>query len=141
MGLLADRREESRLTERARELLDAAFAIGWDEEYGGFYYTVDAEGEPIVAEKYGWAIAEGIGAATLLAREDGSSLERYDRLWDYACEHLIDEKYGTWYEKCTREGEPLAPANDGPQVEPGYHPVANAALAMATFRDDRPRLV
>jgi mannose/cellobiose epimerase-like protein (N-acyl-D-glucosamine 2-epimerase family) len=138
--LLADRREESWLAERARGLFDAAFEIGWDEEYGGFYYTVDADGEPIVPEKYGWPIAEGIGAAALLGREDeGSSLERYDRLWDYAREFLINEKYGIWYEKCTREGERIAPASDGPRVEPGYHPVANAAIAMAAFEDDRPR--
>jgi mannose/cellobiose epimerase-like protein (N-acyl-D-glucosamine 2-epimerase family) len=139
LGLLADRREEAWLEERARELFDAALAVGWDEEYGGFHYTVEEDGEPIVPEKYGWAVAEGIGAASLLAREDEAYLAFYDRLWEYAREHLINEKYGTWYEKVSREGERVTPANDGPRVEPGYHPVANAALAMDVFGDDRPR--
>lgn len=141
LGLLADRREEDWLAERAAELFDAAVDIGWDDEFGGFYYTVEADGAPIIAEKYGWAVAEAIGAAALLGREEGSYLAHYDRFWEYARIHLIDEKYGTWYEKATREGDPIAPTNDAPRVEPGYHPLANAALAMDAFAGDRPRLV
>lgn len=139
--LLADRREENWLAERARGLFEAAVEIGWDDDYGGFFYTVEADGTPIVPEKYGWAVAEGIGAAALLGREDGASLDYYDRFWEYARTHLIEPRYGTWYEKVTREGERIAPANDGPRVEPGYHPVTNARLAMAALRGERPRLV
>lgn len=141
LALLADRREEDWLTERARELFDLAVEVGWDEEYEGFYYTVEADGTPIVPEKYGWAIAEGIGASALLGCDDERYLEYYDRFWTYARAHLINRKYGTWYEKVTREGDPVTPANDAPRVEPGYHPVANAILAMAAFEDGRPRLV
>lgn len=140
LHLLADRCEEAWLTERASELFERAVEVGWDDEFGGFYYTVETDGSPIVSEKYGWAVAEGIGAAALLGRADGSYLEHYDRFWEYARAHLIDEKYGTWYEKATREGEPIAPTNDTPRVEPGYHPLANAALAMDAVAGERPRL-
>ena len=136
LQLLADRREESWLGGRARELFDVAFEIGWDEEFGGFYYTVEADGTPIVPDKYGWEVAEGIGAAALLGRDDEGYIEHYDRFWQYAREHLINPKYGTWCEKVSREGEPIAPANDGPRVEPGYHPVTNALVAMDAFADD-----
>ena len=70
-----------------------------------------------------------------------SAWSYYDRFWEYARTHLIEPRYGTWYEKVTREGERIAPANDGPRVEPGYHPVTNARLAMAALRGERPRLV
>ncbi|MUW15918.1 N-acylglucosamine 2-epimerase, partial [Halorubrum sp. CBA1125] len=50
--------------ERAVELFETATDLGWTD--GGFAYTVEADGDPIVADRYGWALAEGIGAAAAL---------------------------------------------------------------------------
>jgi mannose/cellobiose epimerase-like protein (N-acyl-D-glucosamine 2-epimerase family) len=132
LALLYDHRPRDWLIERARELFDAAVGIGWDGEYGGFYYTVDREGEPVVADKYGWPHAEAIGASALLSRHDEGYLEWYDRLWSYAREHLINPKYGNWYERLDREGERDDP-NRGTEVEPGYHPLTNAWIAMGAL--------
>ena len=117
---------------RAKELFDEAVEIGWDEEYGGFFYTVDGDGDPVVADKYGWAHAEGIGAAALLSRHDESYLDWYDRLWEYADTHFVNPRHGNWYERLTREHERDGP-NRGVGVEPGYHPLTNAWIAKQVF--------
>jgi len=117
---------------RATELFDTAVAMGWDEEHGGFYYTTDLDGEPVVAHKYGWAHAEGIGAAALLSVDDESYLEWYDRLWRYADAHFVNPRHGNWYERLARDHERDGP-NRGVAVEPGYHPLNNAWVAQQAF--------
>ncbi|MFB6128902.1 MAG: AGE family epimerase/isomerase [Halorhabdus sp.] len=109
--------------DRAEELFDIAIEHGWDEEFGGFYYTFDRDGDPIVADKYGWPVAEGIGAAAALYERTGDNayLEWYDRLWDYAQDHL-SAPGGNFYFKLTRENDPIE-TDEGPGVEPGYHPI------------------
>ena len=69
--------------------------MGWDDENGGFYYTVEEDGTPVVADKYGWAITEGIGAAARLGRFDGAYLTWYDRLWEYARENFVNPNTAT----------------------------------------------
>ncbi|MFW5949722.1 MAG: AGE family epimerase/isomerase [archaeon] len=109
--------------DRAEELFDIAVEHGWDEAYGGFVYNFDPDGEPIVDDKYGWPVAEGIGAAAALYERTGEEkyLEWYDRFWTYAQEHL-SAPGGNFYTKLTRTNEPYE-TDDGPAVEPGYHPI------------------
>ncbi|WP_303650183.1 AGE family epimerase/isomerase [Halalkalicoccus sp. NIPERK01] len=133
--LLAEYRDEEWLLTRAMELFDAAIHLGWDEEHEGLYYTVEESGEPIVDGKYGWAHAEAIGASALLSRHDPSYLRWYDRLWEYSTTHLINPRYGNWYERVTREGERPEP-DHGPEVEPGYHPLTNCWLALEALDRD-----
>ncbi|ARS88477.1 AGE family epimerase/isomerase [Natrarchaeobaculum aegyptiacum] len=127
--VLADHLSPEWPLERARELFDVAVDLGWDDEHGGLYYTVEADGEPIVADKYGWVHTEAIGASALLSRFDDAYGEWYDRLWAYSREHLINPRYGNWYERLTREHARDGP-NHGPEVEPGYHPLTNCWLAL-----------
>ena len=109
--------------DRAEELFEIAVENGWDEAYGGFVYNFGPDGEPIVDDKYGWPVAEGIGAAAALYERTGENayLEWYDRLWAYAEEHMTAPG-GNFYVKLTRENEPYE-TGDGPAVEPGYHPI------------------
>ncbi|WP_181686241.1 AGE family epimerase/isomerase [Halorhabdus salina] len=109
--------------DRAQALFDIAIEDGWDDEYGGFYYNFDPDGEPIVEDKYGWPVAEGIGAAAALSERTGKAryLNWYDRLWEYAQTNLTAPD-GNFYIKLTRENDPY-PTEDGPTVEPGYHPI------------------
>ena len=127
--LLHEHRPEPWLVDRARDLFDAAVEYGWDDEHGGFHYTVDPDGEPVVADKYGWAVAEGIGASALLAAHDDSYIDWYDRLWAYADGRLINPGHGNWYERVARDGSYDGP-DRGVAVEPGYHPLTNAWIAM-----------
>lgn len=125
-------RPETWLVDRAKELFEIATTNGWDDEHGGFYYTLDRDGAPLVEDKYGWAVAEGIGAAALLTDHETEYAEWYDRLWNYAWENLINHRYGNWYEQVTPTGDVPEPEHE-PAVEPGYHPLNNAYIAMSVM--------
>ncbi|WP_117595197.1 AGE family epimerase/isomerase [Haloprofundus halophilus] len=127
--------DEPRLRARATELFGAALD-GWDDKYGGFYYTLDREGDPVVDDKYGWPVAEAIGAAAALSDvvDEGDReryLEWYDRLWSYAESNLVAPG-GNWYTKLTRENE-YVDTDEGPAVEPGYHPVGACWEALRSL--------
>lgn len=135
LGLL-DRSHESApdwLLSRARSLYDYAVTAGWDEFYGGFYYTLDRADEPIVDDKYGWPVAEAIGAAAVLYERTGETryLDDYDRFWDYA-QRRLTAPAGNWYERVSRQGEPYA-TSEGPAVEPGYHPLGACYESWRSF--------
>ena len=115
--------------ERGHELFDAAVDHGWTEN--GFVYTHEADGTPIVADRYGWALAEALGAAAALAeraaaREDDDEAARLDE-WNRrfeVCADLYRGPAGVWYEKriAPEAGGGVVPP-DPPVVEPDYHPV------------------
>ncbi|SMO78554.1 AGE family epimerase/isomerase [Halorubrum cibi] len=131
---------------RAAELFAAAVDLGWTGD--GFVYTVDADGGVLVPDRYGWALAEGIGAAAALAERadagrvkatagDGAAdagddavavdADRFDR-WRGRFVDLTDGycgPAGVWFEKRLAPadgGDPVAP--EPPAVEPDYHPVS-----------------
>ncbi|WP_324760311.1 AGE family epimerase/isomerase [Haloarcula sp. GH36] len=122
LSILDRHAEADWLLDRARELFDAA-TTGWDDDRGGFYYSLDRADEPVVDDKYGWEVAEAIGAAAaLIERTDGDRYrEWYDRCWEYAVETMVAPS-GNWYERVDADNEPY-PTGDGPAVEPGYHPI------------------
>ena len=115
--------------DRGRKLFDAAIDHGWAEN--GFIYTHKLDGTPIVSDRYGWALAEAIGASTALterAAADGDS-EAADALDEWTrrleiCTDLYRGPAGVWYEKrvAPEDGGGLV-APDPPGVEPDYHPL------------------
>lgn len=116
--------------DRGVALFDAAVDLGWTD--GGFAYTVEADGSEIVGDRYGWALAEGIGAAAALAERAaerrGDSArhrfrERRDQLVD--CADAYRGPAGFWYEKLPpagADGDPVPP--EPPGVEPDSHPAS-----------------
>jgi len=113
---------------RARELFDAAVDRGWSEN--GFVYTHAADGSPIVADRYGWALAEAIGASAALAERAAArgDADEADRLRNWHRRFLVRTDLfrgpaGVWYEKrlpADADGDLVA--QDPPGVEPDYHP-------------------
>lgn len=138
---LGARHEDAWFVPRARALFDLAVESGWEARRGGFAYTLAPDGSPVVEERYGWVVAEGIAAAARLAAAvDGAEEDRtetdgaapteryrawYDRLWAHAEQFRAPS--GAWFERTTPAGEPIV-ETDEPAVEPGYHPVG-ACLA------------
>ncbi|QIO21388.1 AGE family epimerase/isomerase [Haloarcula sp. JP-L23] len=108
--------------QRAPDLFETALD-GWDDERGGFYYTLDEDDDPVVDDKYSWEVAEAIGAAAALAErtDDDWYREWYERFWEYALDTMVAPT-GGWYERVDADNEAY-PAGDGPAVEPGYHPI------------------
>lgn len=91
----------------ARALFAAAVAEGWAVDGAdGFVYTVDWSGRPVVRLRMHWVLAEAIAAAAALHRATGDRryADWYATWWDYAAEHLLDRRHGSWFHE-------LDPAN------------------------------
>lgn len=86
------------LLEAACGLFDRAVGDGWVSP-GGFVYTTDFEGAPIVSRRFHWVVAEAIGAAAALhaATGDAQYDAWYRRAWDFADTYLRDRTNGSWH--------------------------------------------
>ncbi|WP_411968839.1 AGE family epimerase/isomerase [Haloferax sp. YSSS75] len=134
---LSHHRDEEWLVERAVRFFDAAVENGWDDEYGGFVYNFDRDGETIEDDKYYWPLAEGIGATVLLNDATGEErfLDWYDRIWSYAWENVVNRGNGNWYFKLTRENEIHSDIDDSPEVKVGYHQINACYEVLRTAGD------
>ncbi|HEX2411197.1 MAG TPA: AGE family epimerase/isomerase [Solirubrobacteraceae bacterium] len=85
------------LVPAARGLFARAVDDGWQEP-GGFVYTTDLGGRPVVSDRLHWVVAEEIGAAAALHEvTGGDDFERWYRTgWDFADAHLRDRRRGSW---------------------------------------------
>ena len=85
------------LLEAARGLFERAAGEGWAAP-GGFVYTTDLKGAPVVARRLHWVVAEAIGAAAVLHEATGAAEYEawYRRAWDFADLHLRDRTHGSW---------------------------------------------
>lgn len=118
--------------DRAERFFEAAVEDGWDDERGGFYYTFDREGSPIVEDKYTWALEEGLGAAARLgaATGDDDYWEWFDTIHAYLDEYATNHSLGIRYERLTPEGEPHPTIDETPKVKSGYHHVNSCYEAL-----------
>ncbi|GAB7009260.1 AGE family epimerase/isomerase [Halorubrum trueperi] len=115
---------------RGLDLFDAAVEHGWSEN--GFVYTHEADGSVLVPDRYGWALAEAIGASAALAeravaRGDAEAAERLRR-WHrrfIVRTDLFRGPAGVWYEKrLPPDANGDLVAAEPPGVEPDYHPAS-----------------
>lgn len=93
---VATGRQYDWMPEASKHLFSLAFAEGWSDEAGGFYFTVDWKGVPKDRDRYWWPCAEGIAAAHWLNQlfpSDDYELS-YRTIWQWAAQHLIDG--GSW---------------------------------------------
>jgi sulfoquinovose isomerase len=115
-------------------ILDAArglFARAVEDgrlEPGGFVYTTDADGRPVVSDRLHWVVCEAIGAAAALHAVTGDrDYERHYRTaWDFAGRHLIDRVGGSWHAELDDDLRPSTGTWSGkPDV---YHALQAAIL-------------
>jgi mannose/cellobiose epimerase-like protein (N-acyl-D-glucosamine 2-epimerase family) len=90
----------------AKAMFDRATSEGWNDEKGGFRYTLDWTGKPHLRNRLWWPAAEGIGAAAFLNAIDGAAQyeDWYRRIWDFVASQLIDRENGGWL---TEPADPL----------------------------------
>lgn len=115
----AEQFQEPALIETAADALEDQLAFGWDHEYGGIFYFMDAAGKPPQQlewdQKLWWVHAEALVALLLGWHLTGrDSLARwYDKVHDYTWSHFPDPEYGEWYGYLNRRGEVLLPLKGG----------------------------
>jgi len=85
------------LLEAARGLFERATQDGWVAP-GGFVYTTDLSGAPVVPRRLHWVVTEAIAAAAALHEATGEAEYEawYRRAWDFADLQLRDRVHGSW---------------------------------------------
>lgn len=104
--------ETAWMQESAATMFDQAVEEAWDTSRGGFIFTVDRTGNPVIRDRYHWVIAEAIGAACYLYRATGDPRyeEWYRRFWDHAAQSSIDRKKGSWWSQLDEYNQPASSA-------------------------------
>jgi sulfoquinovose isomerase len=82
----------------AKGLFVEATSTGWDAATGGFYYTIDWNGRPLIRDRIWWPCCEGIGAAVFLSAHEGGAFyeDWYRRIWNFSARRFIDRPLGGW---------------------------------------------
>lgn len=98
-------RPENWMVERAQYLFDRALATCWDSRHGGILYGFAPDGSICDDDKYFWVQAESFAAAALLARVSGDEKywRWYNKIWQYAWQHMVDHEHGAWYRVLSRD--------------------------------------
>ena len=98
------------LIELGCRILDWAWDIGWDEEFGGILYYRDVTGRPSAEYwhdmKFWWPQNETI-IATLLAyslTENEKYIQHHTMIHDWAYAHFPDAEHGEWLGYLHRDG-------------------------------------
>lgn len=120
--------EERWLVPRAVELFEGAVSDAWADN-GGFHYTVDWEGAPVVSMRFHWPVTEAIGAAHYLHLATGERRyqEWYERFWEFAKQYLIEGP--TWHPELDDELRPISKTWVG---KPDLYHALQATLYEAT---------
>jgi mannose/cellobiose epimerase-like protein (N-acyl-D-glucosamine 2-epimerase family) len=95
----------------ATALFKRAVAEGWSAGRApGFAYTTDFDGQPVVRERMHWVVAEGMGAAWVLAEVTGEEeyAAWFRTWWDLASDSFVDPAHGSWWHELDESNRPSA---------------------------------
>lgn len=123
------------LLEDARALFDTAVETGWAADRApGFVYTVDWRRRPVVRSRMHWVHAEALAAAAALHARTG---DRAYAAWqqtfeEYAEDHLLDVRGGSWHHELDADNAPAATVWHGkPDVYHAYQALLLPDLPLA----------
>jgi N-acylglucosamine 2-epimerase len=110
---IANRSNDQQTIHQAIDVVLNILNFAWDQEYGGLYYFMDAEGHPPQQlewdQKLWWVHLESLVALAMGYRLTGRTecWEWYQRLHDYSWSKFADPEYGEWFGYLNRQGEVL----------------------------------
>lgn len=116
---IAHRLKDEALMRRCTDVALNMLEFGWDEEFGGIFYFMDAKGRPPQQlewdQKLWWVHHEAIVAMLKGYRYTGDErcLAWFKRLHDYTWKHFHDPEFGEWFGYLNRRGEVLLPLKGG----------------------------
>lgn len=116
---IAQRQGDRRLLGQAVDVVLNILEYAWDDEYGGLYYFMDAEGHPPLQlewdQKLWWVHLESLVALAMGYRLTGrpACAEWYQRVHDYAWARFPDRAHGEWWGYLNRRGEVFLPLKGG----------------------------
>ena len=112
---------------KAAQIFDWAIEAGWDKEYGGLLYFVDALGRPPEAYEHDmklwWPHNEILISSVMLYRDTGDEkyLDWFYKTLDYCKTYFADSEYGEWYGYLRRDGKPTEPPCKGSTFKGPFH--------------------
>lgn len=116
---LGVRRDDKALIEKCVEISLGVIERGWDKEFGGIYYFLDAKGVPQQKlewdQKLWWVHIESAIAMLKGYQLTGNEkcLEWFLKLDAYLWNNFKDKEYPEWYGYLNRRGEVLLPLKGG----------------------------
>ena len=127
-------RRDQQIIDRAVQIAEWTYCRGYDEEHGGIFSFLDANGkEPLQKnwhkatnmmwhDKCWWAHSEALYALALCADETGEETwwNRFVDLHTWCREHFYDPEYGEWYPELYRDGS-VKLADKGTLWKAAYH--------------------
>ena len=118
---------DAALVELCEQIFSWAVNAGWDQEYGGLLYFVDACGMPPESYEHDmklwWPHNELLIASLMLYRDTGKEiyLDWFDKALSYCKTYLADPQYGEWYGYLRRDGKPTMPPCKGSTFKGPFH--------------------
>lgn len=123
----AKRTNSPDIAEKAEEIFNWAMAKGWDNQYGGLLYFVDALGNPPEAYEHDmklwWPHDEILISSLMLYRDTKKEeyLDWYFKTLEYSKKHFSDSENGEWYGYLRRDGLPTEPSTKGSTFKGPFH--------------------
>ena len=123
----ARRTGQTELIAKAEEIFNWAINRGWDKEYGGLLYFVDALGLPPESYEHDmklwWPHDEILISSLMLYRDTGKEeyLDWFYKTLEYCKTYFADPEYGEWYGYLRRDGKPTEPPCKGSTFKGPFH--------------------
>ena len=128
----------------AKKMVDHALVNGWDDRDGGFYdegyYFKDRTGITItVNTKNWWAQAEGLNTLLMMADlypdDPINYYAKFEKLWKYVDENLIDHENGDWFAGGIDKQPEMKMAQKGHIWKAMYHQYRSMTGCIDRLRD------
>ncbi len=123
----AKRTGDKALVEKCEQVYNFAMDAGWDKEYGGLLYFVDAKGLPPEAYEHDmklwWPHNEILISSLMLFRDTGKEkyLDDFYRTLEWCKTYFADSENGEWYGYLRRDGKPTEPSTKGSTFKGPFH--------------------
>lgn len=120
--ILYRHKPEPWMVEKAEYLFTQAVELAWDNKHQGLFYGVAPDKSICDDDKYFWVQAESFAAAATLALTTNNAVywQWYDKIWQYAWQHMIDHKHGAWYRILTADNQSYS-TEKSPAGKTDYH--------------------
>ncbi|GLX77368.1 N-acylglucosamine 2-epimerase [Thalassotalea insulae] len=127
------------LVERAKSLFDRAYQTAWDEKYGGLIYGFDPQGQCCDDDKYFWVQAESFAAAAMLYQvtDEPQYLTKYNELWHYCWQHMVDHQYGAWFRVLKRNNSKYSEQKSAAGAKCDYHTLGACFEVLRVLGDSQ----
>ena len=115
------------MSKKAEWIFNHAFDAGWDKEYGGLLYFIDALGLPPESYEHDmklwWPHNEILISSLMLYRDTGKEeyLDKFYMTFDYCMKVFYDKEFGEWYGYLRRDGKPTMPPCKGSTFKGPFH--------------------